>query len=187
MTHDPINRPSHYAEGRQFEPISVIEDWELNYRLGNAVKYISRAGRKVDAVEDLRKAVWYLQREIETLEGKKSQYAVTYNDVLEMASAEAALGSDLAHSHELFIPREISAELDVDNETTDWWDIDDCYMWDPSVGPVEISQEEIDKCLKKKDLDQFEADEIVSTFERRGIIFGVKKNGSTFVLNPESK
>ena len=51
MTHDPINNPSHYAEGRQFEPIDVIEDWKLNYRMGNVLKYVSRAGRKQDAIE----------------------------------------------------------------------------------------------------------------------------------------
>ena len=48
MTFDPVNKPSHYAEGRQFETIEVIEDWKLSYRLGNCVKYISRAGRKGD-------------------------------------------------------------------------------------------------------------------------------------------
>ena len=42
---DMIN-PNHYRGDRQYEPIAVIEDWGLNYRLGNAVKYISRNGRK---------------------------------------------------------------------------------------------------------------------------------------------
>jgi hypothetical protein len=54
-----INHPSHYAEGRQYEPIDVIEDWNLDFCLGNALKYISRAGRKDPAktVEDLKKAI----------------------------------------------------------------------------------------------------------------------------------
>lgn len=64
---DTINHPSHYAAGRQHEPIDVIEDWELGFNLGNAVKYISRAGRKGDPLEDLRKAAWYLEREIQRL------------------------------------------------------------------------------------------------------------------------
>ena len=59
-----INHPDHYAEGRQYETIDVIEDWELNFHLGNALKYISRAGRKGDYLKDLKKAVWYLEREI---------------------------------------------------------------------------------------------------------------------------
>jgi hypothetical protein len=65
LQHDPVNKPMHYLEGRKFEPIEVIEDWKLNYNLGNALKYISRAGRKNSKNEDLSKAVWYLEREID--------------------------------------------------------------------------------------------------------------------------
>ena len=56
---DMVNRPSHYVEGRQYEPLNVIADWDLNYRLGSALKYISRAGRKDPSktAEDLKKAV----------------------------------------------------------------------------------------------------------------------------------
>lgn len=61
---DSVMKPSHYCEGRKFEPIWVIDDWNLDYELGNALKYISRAGRKGDALEDLRKARWYLDRAI---------------------------------------------------------------------------------------------------------------------------
>ena len=64
MANDPVNRPSHYTEGRKFETIEVIEDWGLGFCLGNTVKYISRAGRKLDHLEDLKKARWYLDREI---------------------------------------------------------------------------------------------------------------------------
>jgi hypothetical protein len=51
-------------------PIEVLEAWGLGFALGNALKYISRAGRKpgVDAVTDLKKGVWFLQREIDRLE-----------------------------------------------------------------------------------------------------------------------
>lgn len=73
MSFDPIDRPRHYAEGRDpmHEPIVVIEAWELGYCLGNCVKYISRNGRKEGeaAVKDLKKARWYLDREIKKLEG----------------------------------------------------------------------------------------------------------------------
>jgi hypothetical protein len=62
---DPVNHPPHYIEGRTIEPIDVIEDWSLSYHLGNALKYISRAGRKSDAVEDIKKAIWYLNRYVE--------------------------------------------------------------------------------------------------------------------------
>lgn len=65
---DEINHPAHYAEGRRHEPIDVIEDWQLGYHLGCALKYISRAGRKGDAATDLKKAIWYLQRELKRCE-----------------------------------------------------------------------------------------------------------------------
>lgn len=65
---DPVRKPSHYVAGRSIEPIDVIEDWALNFRLGQTVRYISRVDRKVDGLEDLKKARWYLQREIDKRE-----------------------------------------------------------------------------------------------------------------------
>ena len=62
-----INHPSHYNQGK-FEAIDVIEDWKLNFNLGNTVKYISRAGHKDNIIQDLKKSLWYLNREIERLE-----------------------------------------------------------------------------------------------------------------------
>lgn len=70
FNHDPVNAPAHYRRGG-LEAISVIEAFELSYRLGNAVKYILRAGHKGDRLEDLRKAQWYLAREISR--GEKAQ------------------------------------------------------------------------------------------------------------------
>jgi hypothetical protein len=62
---DLVNHPPHYKAGG-IETIDFIEAKDLNYRLGNVVKYVSRAGRKdSDPVQDLQKAAWYLQREIE--------------------------------------------------------------------------------------------------------------------------
>lgn len=62
---DPVNHPSHYTDGK-IEVIDFIEDKNLGFHLGNAVKYISRAGKKDPAktIEDLEKAVWYLERYI---------------------------------------------------------------------------------------------------------------------------
>jgi len=61
---DPVNHPSHYAAGRRFETIDVIEGWGLGFHVGNALKYLSRCGRKpgADEVQDIEKAAWYLQR-----------------------------------------------------------------------------------------------------------------------------
>lgn len=60
---DNVNHPSHY-KGRGVESIEVIEAFDLGFCLGNAVKYILRAGKKGDKIEDLQKAIWYLNREI---------------------------------------------------------------------------------------------------------------------------
>ena len=62
---DNITRPDHYCYGRKYEPKDVIRDWGLNFNLGSAVKYISRAGRKGDKAEDLMKAMKFLEFEIE--------------------------------------------------------------------------------------------------------------------------
>lgn len=58
-----VNHPDHY-KGKKFEAIDIIEDYELDFSLGNAVKYILRCGKKGDAVEDLKKAKWYIDHEI---------------------------------------------------------------------------------------------------------------------------
>jgi len=66
---ETINHPDHYGgENNPYEAIKVIEAWKLGFSLGNAVKYISRAGKKGSRVEDLKKAAWYINREIERLE-----------------------------------------------------------------------------------------------------------------------
>lgn len=112
MSFDPIDRPAHYAAGRKYEPIDVISDWQLNYRLGNALKYISRAGRKDPAktIEDLKKAAWYINREISELQ-QSSPYAVSYQDVLEDHAACQFPQENLDSLYE--------------------------YDWDPTLGPVE--------------------------------------------------
>lgn len=68
---DAVSKPSHYIEGRNYEPRKVIRDWKLNFNLGNAVKYISRAGLKGSAIEDLEKAKQYIDFELEELKLEK--------------------------------------------------------------------------------------------------------------------
>ena len=72
MKHDAVKQPSHYVKGRKFEPKDVIRDWKLNFNLGNAVKYIARAGRKDDIVQDLKKAQEYIQFEIDAIEAERA-------------------------------------------------------------------------------------------------------------------
>ena len=76
---EQINHPSHYVKG--IEPIEVIESWELNFSLGNAIKYILRSPYKGKQIEDLEKARWYIDREINRLkdEGAHRKEKVKYS------------------------------------------------------------------------------------------------------------
>jgi hypothetical protein len=66
---ETINHPAHYGGADDpYEAIKVVEAWGLGFHLGNVVKYLSRAGKKGDPLEDLKKARWYLDRQIANLE-----------------------------------------------------------------------------------------------------------------------
>ncbi len=71
LDEDPVNHPSHYTTGK-IEVIDFIQDKDLNFCRGNAVKYIVRAGLKdpTKETEDLRKAIFYINQEIKRLEEK---------------------------------------------------------------------------------------------------------------------
>ena len=64
-----VNHPSHYLKNSGHEVIDVINAWNLNFELGNAVKYIARAGKKdpKKIMEDLNKAKWYIQHQIDRI------------------------------------------------------------------------------------------------------------------------
>ena len=64
---DPIHHPPHYTFG-VIEVIDAIEAWDLGFHLGNVVKYVARSGRKGSRLDDLKKARWYLDREIGRIE-----------------------------------------------------------------------------------------------------------------------
>ena len=70
---DPVNHPSHYTDG--IETIDYIESKHFPYHIGNAVKYLSRAGKKnpAEIITDLRTAVWYINRYIELLETEENK------------------------------------------------------------------------------------------------------------------
>jgi hypothetical protein len=63
-----VDHPSHYNQG--IETIEYIESWSMNFNTGNVIKYVTRAGYKNDQLEDLKKAMWYLDREIQRIENK---------------------------------------------------------------------------------------------------------------------
>ena len=71
MSKEMVKNPDHYGGANNiYEAIKVIENWDLDFHLGNTVKYISRAGKKdpTKEIEDLKKAMFYLDRKIKNLE-----------------------------------------------------------------------------------------------------------------------
>ena len=87
---DPVNHPAHYTTGK-IEVIDYIEDQKLPYHLGNAVKYISRAGKKDKdkTVEDLKKAVWYIQRYIGLIMIRRTERMIQTTPMPQMNSVSA--------------------------------------------------------------------------------------------------
>lgn len=71
IQNDPVNHPSHYTKGK-IEVADFIADQKLNFDRGNAVKYVCRAGFKdpTKEIQDLEKAIWYINHEIKTLKGE---------------------------------------------------------------------------------------------------------------------
>jgi hypothetical protein len=81
--HDPVNHPKHYTShpakcdcGRSIECIQIAE--HMGFNLGNAMKYIWRSDLKNDAIEDLKKAAWYINREIQRRETSKQEIIQNY-------------------------------------------------------------------------------------------------------------
>ena len=80
---DPVHNPPHYKSGG-IEVIDVIEAFELNFRLANVIKYVLRAGRKGDALEDLQKAAWYLDRQIDKMKSWADEVKIEKRGALEV-------------------------------------------------------------------------------------------------------
>ncbi len=70
MKQEMVDHPAHYKSSK-FEAIDIIEDYQLDFNLGNAIKYILRSDKKGYKLQDLQKAKWYLERTIDNLEGKE--------------------------------------------------------------------------------------------------------------------
>ncbi len=97
-------------------------------------------------------------------------FTATYEDVLEDQISAAIEGND-------------PYQTDVDDQPLSGWDSGEDYMWDPTLGPVELSEEEVDQILRNRDISNSKPEEIVKVIEKRGFLLGVKANGNTCVLN----
>lgn len=80
VPNDPVNHPAHYTKGK-IEVADFIADQKLNFDRGNAVKYVCRAGSKDPdkEIQDLEKAIWYINHEIKTLKGEANDAAEKEN------------------------------------------------------------------------------------------------------------
>lgn len=94
MSKDMIKRPEHYCFSK-FEPKDVIREWGLNFNLGSAVKYIARAGRKDDIVQDLKKAREFLSFEIEALEADRGLTEEEQKELEEITQKNAEISRAL--------------------------------------------------------------------------------------------
>lgn len=70
--HDPVNHPSHYQTGKGFEVMDIIDAYQLGFCDGNVIKYVLRWKNK-DGLQDLKKALWYLTRMIQTVEAENQE------------------------------------------------------------------------------------------------------------------
>lgn len=81
---ESVNHPAHYNQIPGIECIDVVE--HFNFNIGNVIKYAWRAGLKSDAVEDLKKALWYCQREIERIEKETKAISLNTHEVALLTS-----------------------------------------------------------------------------------------------------
>ena len=114
--YDVVARPKHYNTGK-IEVIEFIEDKKLNFHLGNAVKYVSRAGKKDPNkhIEDLEKAVWYIEREIECLKGTQGLPVRRPNDMRlrqEELAKKSAFEQFKLRAEQAEMAKQIEMELD---------------------------------------------------------------------------
>lgn len=165
MTFDAIN-PDHYKGGRSIEPIEVIEDWQLNYHLGSALKYISRNGRKPgeDPLEGLDKAIWYLQRAKKEIEFE-SQLAFD-----EQLHEELKTPLPFVATHEDVIEFEA---WDASKDTLDPEELADVDAWGEWASRDDY---------KKRECRTLDKHKIAYTSKEGGYIFGHQKNGDVRIL-----
>ena len=76
---EKVNHPKHYGgEDNPYEAIKVIEAWDANFNIGNVLKYISRCGKNDREIQELEKAAWYLNREIENRRRIEEEYDMPF-------------------------------------------------------------------------------------------------------------
>lgn len=187
---------------RVFSKADAVE--QIKVRIDDKLSRIATTGFSAADEDTLQDLIGYLVL-LKIALGRREDVSrpLTYEDVLEDHAAAAAAGEEpleeygLGESEDIFSGATQADWVDFwDNFNHAWQDwanqalateeqedsnVDS--LWDPSLGPVDLSEEEIQSILDKKNPEQFEADEVVSIIHRRGLIIGVKADGSTCLLN----
>ena len=122
---DSVKHPSHYAEGRKYEPKDVIRDWGLNFNVGSAVKYLSRAGRKDDIVQDLKKAQEFIQFEIDAIEAERAEEVKPVAPKCDTWSYKGVFGVDPITR--ALVQRELNTVTPITIRIPDGLDIEDAF------------------------------------------------------------
>ena len=163
---------------RIFAKSDAVE--QIKVRIDDKLSRISTSGTSGVDEDTLQDLIGYLVLLKIATEQVTEQvpFVATYEDILQDEIHAASEGKELLAEYGL---------ADVDDQPLPGWDSDEDYMWDPSLGPVELSDEEVQDILSKKSLDQFEDHEIVQVIEKRGMVLGVMANGNTCVLGANGK
>ena len=145
MAYDNVDRPSHYAEGRAFEVIDVLEDWcgrapdpVLGGLQWNSLKYQGRLWDKTNPLEDAKKSRWYLNRLIEKLEAQE-ELSNAHRDVV-----SAEINREVFNlTYEDVLEDDVWSKIQEQSELTD---VDDAPLdhWVDSSEPI-FTQDEIDR------------------------------------------
>ena len=187
---------------RIFAKSDAVE--QIKVRIDDKLSRIATSGTSGVDEDTLQDLIGYLV--LLKIATEQVPFAATYEDVLEDAAAAAAAGQELLNEYgvddvdnqELSYWEEFNhleedrqetidrSILDTQNEHWEWFPDDD-YMWDPSLGPVELSQEEVDMILRNRDIADADPEEIIKVIEKRGFLLGVKANGNTCVLGTNGK
>lgn len=143
MSKDMVKRPDHYCFSK-YEPKDVIREWGLNFNLGSAVKYIARAGRKDDIVQDLKKAREFLNFEIEALEAERGLTEDEQKELEEITKKNAEISKALRFYRAFMgMVNKVSEESLMYPCTLDGFAIN--WSWST---PIISLDEEIDKMIE---------------------------------------
>jgi hypothetical protein len=117
---DPVNHPPHYNFGK-YEVIDVIEDWQCTYFVGNSIKYLARYRYKGKPIEDLKKAAFYLDREIKRLEREQAEDEKRMDELVQESEQQGLYDNLTAEVVAYDIPEQYPELAEDPTPDYDWY------------------------------------------------------------------